>query len=114
MTLKPDEVSEIIAKIEAEISKTQVTVIKFRELTKPISPENAIGRVSRMDAINNKTINDSALQNAETKLKHLTIALTQIDEPDFGLCRICKIEIPFGRILLMPQANTCLQCASRF
>ncbi len=30
MRLKPDEISEIKAKIEAEISKTQETVTKFR------------------------------------------------------------------------------------
>lgn len=88
MGLKPDEISEIKAKIESEISKTQETVAKFRELTKPISPENAVGRVSRMDAINNKSINDNALKNAETKLNNLTIALSKIEEHDFGLCRI--------------------------
>ncbi len=113
MPLTPAEISEIKAKIETEILKTQETVTKFRELTKPISPENAIGRVSRMDAINNKSVNDSALKNAETKLNNLTIALSKIDEPDFGLCRICKNEIPMGRILLMPQATTCVRCASR-
>jgi len=36
-------------------------------LTKPISPESAIGSVSRMDAINNKSINESALRQSEEK-----------------------------------------------
>ena len=35
----------------------------------PIAPENAIGRVSRMDAINNKSVNEAALKKAEIKLK---------------------------------------------
>ena len=40
--------------IEKEISKTQGLIAEYKELTKPIAPENAIGRISRMDAINNK------------------------------------------------------------
>ena len=32
----------------------EIELIKeYKELTKPIAPENAIGRISRMDAINN-------------------------------------------------------------
>ena len=39
--------------------------IEELELTKPIPPENAIGRVSRMDAINNRSVNEAALRTAE-------------------------------------------------
>ncbi|MEY8849362.1 hypothetical protein AB9K26_11130 [Psychroserpens sp. XS_ASV72] len=43
--------------IEAEILKTEKSIAEYKELTQPIPPSEAIGRVSRMDAINNKTIN---------------------------------------------------------
>ena len=56
------------------------------EITSPISPENAIGRISRMDAINNKTINDRTLRKAEEKLKKLRLALYRINDPKFGKC----------------------------
>ena len=102
---------EIKSRIEEEILKTLDSVEKYRELTKPISPENAIGRVSRMDAINNKSINDVALQNAELKLNNLKVALSKIDDPDFGLCRKCNRPIPIGRLLLLPQAAMCVNCS---
>ncbi len=86
-------------------------VEKYRDLTKPIAPENAIGRVSRMDAINNKSVNEAALKKAELKLKNLQVALTKLDDADFGICVRCKNPIPLGRILLMPQAITCVNCA---
>ena len=107
-----EQKSEIKARIEEEISKTLASVEQYRELTKPISPENAIGRVSRMDAINNKSINDVALQKAELKLNNLKVALSKIDDIDFGICRKCNQPIPLGRLLLLPQTTTCVNCSN--
>jgi len=102
---------QIKKRIEEEIEATKALVEKYRELTKPIAPENAIGRVSRMDAINNKSVNESALKKAELKLNNLNVALTKIDDTDFGICVRCKNPIPLGRIYLLPQAITCVKCA---
>ena len=56
---------ELISKIEEEISVTERKIKDLRNLTKPISPSDAIGRVSRMDAINNKSVNENSLRQAE-------------------------------------------------
>ena len=105
------DLNDIERKIQEEIGKTRVDIDHYRDLTKPIAPENAIGRVSRMDAINNKSVNDAALRKAEQKLKGLEIALTRLHDPDFGLCARCNNEIPLGRILLMPHSRFCVNCA---
>lgn len=103
---------QIKNRIKEEIQNTQVSIEKYRELTKPIAPENAIGRISRMDAINNRSVNQAALTNSEIKLNNLKVALTKIDDVDFGICFRCKNSIPLGRILLMPQAITCVNCSN--
>lgn len=41
-----------------EIQKLELEITELTELTQPVAPENAIGRISRMDAINNKSINE--------------------------------------------------------
>lgn len=107
-----DHKEQIKDRIKEEILNTQHSIEKYRELTKPIAPENAIGRISRMDAINNRSVNQAALTNAETKLNNLKVALTKIDDVDFGICMRCKKPIPLGRILLMPQAITCVNCSN--
>jgi DnaK suppressor protein len=99
-------------RIKEEIDASRKLVVKYRELTKPIAPENAIGRVSRMDAINNKSVNEAALRKVETKLKNLEVALSKVDDADFGICLKCKKEIPLGRIMLLPHAVTCVHCAN--
>tara|TARA_R110000868_G_scaffold375563_3_gene640107 strand:+ start:385 stop:711 length:327 start_codon:yes stop_codon:yes gene_type:complete len=103
--------NEIRAKIDTEILKTQSSIKDLIDLTQPISPENAIGRISRMDAINNKTINDASLLKSKEKLKNLEIALEKLETSDFGICIKCKGIIPVGRIMLMPHANKCVKCA---
>ena len=102
---------QIKDRIDEEITETKKLIVKYKDLTKPIAPENAIGRVSRMDAINNKSVNEAALRKAEQKLKNLQIALSRIDDTDFGICIRCKNEIPLGRILLMPGVIRCVNCA---
>jgi len=102
---------DIKARVVTEIEKTNNAIVDYRELTKPISPENAIGRISRMDAINNKSVTEAALRQAEGKLKNLQNVLESIDNKDFGLCLKCHQAIPIGRILLMPQSRHCVNCA---
>jgi len=102
---------QIKLRLEEEIKNTFLLVNTYRELTKPISPENAIGRVSRMDAINNKSVNILALSNAELKLNNLKVALSKLNDDDFGICFKCKNPIPLRRILLRPQSITCVNCA---
>jgi DnaK suppressor protein len=103
--------TEIKAKIEAEIQKTEKQVSEYKELTQPIKPENAIGRISRMDAINNKSVTEAALRKALNKLDKLKIAFSKVDDDDFGTCIRCHKPIPLGRILIMPHERTCVACS---
>lgn len=64
-----------------------------------------------MDAINNKSVNEAALAKAKQKLKNLEISLSNLNEPDFGICAKCNQTIPIGRIMLMPQSRFCVNCA---
>ena len=103
---------DIKEKVLQEIEKTNLSVADYRDMTKPISPENAVGRISRMDAINNKSVAEAALRQAESKLKNLNLVLNAIDSKDFGICLKCQKTIPIGRILLMPQSRFCVNCAN--
>ncbi len=106
-----EELVEVTKKIEQEIAKTTQSIEEYKEITKPIAPENAIGRISRMDAINNKSVNEAALRNAQEKLKKLTYILKQVGKDDFGQCAKCHGQIPLGRIMLVPQSRFCVKCA---
>ncbi|HKJ46254.1 MAG TPA: TraR/DksA C4-type zinc finger protein [Balneolales bacterium] len=97
--------------ITEQISSTQEELKILIEMTRPVSPDNAIGRISRMDAINNKTINDAALRNQQKKLKKLERALERMNDKNFGKCMRCGEDIPFGRLKFMPHTTKCVKCA---
>ena len=106
--------SQIKKKILSRIVLTKDDVADLEEMTKPIAPENAIGRISRMDAINNKSVNEASLRNAQAKLSQLEDALYKVDnDEDFGKCRACGNPIQEGRLLLMPESAFCVPCARK-
>lgn len=103
---------EIRERILKEIAKTEKAIEEYKEMTKPVAPENAIGRLSRMDAINNKAVTEAAQRQAENKLDKLKFVLDKVGDDDFGICKKCKRQIPLGRILLMPHSFYCVACAT--
>lgn len=105
------EIDQAKQKLLNEISKTEKLIEEYKELTKPIAPDVAIGRISRMDAINNKSVTESALRQAENKLQSLKLVLSMYGTEDFGKCIKCKTQIPIGRILFRPESLFCINCA---
>ena len=109
--LSTSQKKEIQEQIEMELEKTTQQIEEYKDLVKPIAPDVAIGRISRMDAINNKSVNEAALRSAEEKYKALQFVLTKIDDENFGDCAKCGEQIPIKRILLRPQSVFCVRCA---
>ncbi|WP_372639073.1 TraR/DksA family transcriptional regulator [Fodinibius sp.] len=105
---KKDEMREIIQK---KLEETKTEIAQLKELTKPIKPDNAYGRLSRMDAINNKTINDAALRKQKKQLQKLERALVKIEKGNYGTCLKCGKDIPLGRLKFMPWTTKCVKCA---
>lgn len=105
------EKAELKTAIERKITMTENAIEDYKEMTKPVAPDVAIGRLSRMDAINNKSVMEAALREAEAKLKRLQGALGRLGDPDFGKCSLCKQPIPFNRLKAMPDAQSCMNCA---
>ena len=99
-------------KLLTQIEQTEEEVNELEEQTKPIGPENAIGRISRMDAINNKSVIEAALRNKRMKLDKLKIALSKVNSQGFGICSRCKNTIQEARLMYLPESSLCIHCAS--
>jgi len=98
-------------KIEQEIVKTIASINEYKKLNIPMALDNAVGRVSRMDAINNRSVLTVALKRAESRLEKLKIVKKEINKKDFGICIKCKKDIPIGRLILVPESKKCVHCA---
>jgi len=86
----------------------------FKKISKPVSPDNAIGRITRMEAIGSKSINEASLENLKQTLRALEQTLAHIDDADFGSCHHCEEPIPFKRLLIMPETQFCVDCSDKF
>lgn len=100
-------------KLEETIGDTEKLIEQLIIDTQPISPENSLGRITRMDAINNKGVAEAALRGARRKMAKLKMALTKLDDPSFGDCSNCSSSIPVQRLMFMPESTYCVSCASR-
>lgn len=107
------EQEEMRRVIEEKIEETKQEITALKELTKPIKPDNAYGRLSRMDAINNKTINDAALREQKSRLQKLERAQTKLEEGKYGTCVKCGDDILYGRLKFMPWTARCVKCAQK-
>ena len=101
------------AKIEQQIVQYLDDIRGMEEMTQPVKPENSLGRISRMDAINTKGVLESSLRNKRNKLNKLKVALQKINEPSFGICDNCDKPIQEGRLMFLPESTRCINCASR-
>ncbi len=108
--MTPKEKDQLISIINSNIESIRKEITELEELTKPIPLDAAIGRVSRMDAINNKTINEASLREKKKILQRLEKALENSSSKNFGLCSKCGNDIPFGRLEYMPHTTRCVNC----
>ena len=108
-----EEKKELKKKIIALIKKSEADLIEIAKMTQPVKPENSLGRISRMDAINNKSVMEAAERNKKAKLSKLKLALTNIDTEDYGTCTNCSKPIQQGRLIFLPESTLCIHCAGR-
>lgn len=106
-----NELTDIEERLRADIIKTEGIIEEYKGMTVPVAPDVAIGRISRMDAINNKSVTEAAQRQAEQRLKNLKAVLLKLGTPEFGICARCRKQIPTARILFRPESLKCVNCA---
>jgi DnaK suppressor protein len=99
--------------ILSEIKDTEMILEEFKEITKPVAPDDSIGRVSRVDAINNKSTAEYSERQAKNKLNDLRTQLNRLETDEFGKCQNCGEEIPLDRIIFMPESLFCIKCIKK-
>lgn len=110
--MTPEEKIKLKLLMESKMERMKLQIVDLKELSKPIEPDCAIGRVSRMDAINNKSISENALRKKIDQLNGLEYAYAILDKKEFEICASCGELIPTGRLFIMPENRKCVRCAS--
>ena len=96
----------------AKKSEVETTLSSLNESAKPVDLENPIGRLSRMDAIQQQQMSLHAKQRAELELQQIESALKRIDDDEYGICLKCEEEISAKRLEAKPETPFCVDCQS--
>ena len=101
------------AKLEALDAETQTRLAGSGPSKASIAPDNAIGRLTRMEAIQAQHITAAGRRQLETRLQQIKRALEQIEQGNYGQCVRCGAPIPRGRLEIMPETRLCVSCAAK-
>ena len=105
-----DHYRERLLEIEAEICQALSSV---EESTGPVAPDPAIGRLTRMDAMQAQQMAMDLKRRHEARLHQVRLALERIAGGDYGVCSRCEEEIGAARLEVRPETRLCIQCADR-
>lgn len=78
-----------------------------------IGPDDAIGRLTRMEAIQAQAVGQEGRRRQEQRLQRVRRALERVASGDYGTCVKCGRQIPGGRLEVMPESLLCVSCAAR-
>ena len=80
------------------------------ERSRPVSLDEPIGRLSRVDAMQQQQMVDAQRQLAARRMRSVAAALARLDDDRFGECAACGEQIDRRRLRVRPESAVCLPC----
>lgn len=72
--------------------------------------QTLVGRVSRIDAMQQQQMAVSTRKQAELQLQRVRLALAACDSGDYGFCKRCDEAIGYPRLRARPETPLCISC----
>ena len=98
------KLSQLRLEIEDYLKKSQ-------DSAAAVEPDNALGRLSRMEAMQDQQMVLELRRRKKRQLLDVESALKRIEQDSFGLCIFCGKRISTDRIDAFPEVQTCVNCA---
>ncbi|PLX94896.1 MAG: molecular chaperone DnaK [Desulfuromonas sp.] len=80
------------------------------ESSRPVELDQPIGRLSRMDALQQQHMAKANRQGHEQRLRLVENALGAIRNDRYGECRSCEEPVGYPRLKARPETPFCLAC----
>jgi DnaK suppressor protein len=115
MSMESNELSakdrdRLHASLLALADELRALLESFREDAQPVDLDEPIGRLSRMDAIQQQSMAMANRRSSEQRLARVEAALRRIDEDEYGDCLECGEPIALARLDAQPEAMLCVDC----
>lgn len=80
------------------------------EGTKPVDLDQPIGRLSRMDAIQQQKMAQANRASHKLRFDLVKAALMTFERDEYGYCRRCDEPIGYRRLKAKPETPFCVAC----
>jgi DnaK suppressor protein len=109
--MTPECISHFRDRLLALEKEIQATLEASKEASGVVELTTAIGRLSRMDAMQNQQMALELRRRQEQQLQRIANALKRMDQNRYGLCGRCKQPIAEERLEVSPDVVMCVKCA---
>lgn len=111
--LSTAELQALRGEIERQLERLERSMRVTDEGLKPVELNPAaVGRLSRIDELQNQALLKNLHEREQIKLGGLLKALRRMEKGVYGRCVECGGEIPVDRLLVFPEASTCVGCSA--
>lgn len=100
-------------RVERETVEVDRTILSLQEASQAVAPDNALGRLTRMEVMSDQQMSMAKLSQAQQRRANLSTLLRRLHLADFGMCRICQQPMDPERLLAVPDAVACAPCLNR-
>lgn len=108
--LTPEQIEIAGLRLEGLRAELEQMLDLSKSGSKPVSLDEPIGRLSRMDAMQQQELVKANRRQHEVRLQQVMAALRRLKDGSFGDCRRCEEPIAPSRIEARPEAPFCLDC----
>lgn len=116
--LMSDELTELqLAELQLLLERAQEDVVQGLLAStadaRPVDLGLSIGRLSRVDALQQQQMARARRQRVEVRLHQVRAALSRIQSGNYGACVQCAEPIGYARLQARPESPVCRDCQSR-
>ncbi len=110
--LTESQIAEFREELEQQLAKLVKSMTVTDEALKTVElDQGAVGRLSRMDSIQNQGIAKGLRERESVKLGLIQEALRRLDAGTYGVCIACGGGVAAERLFVFPESGTCARCA---
>jgi RNA polymerase-binding transcription factor DksA len=103
------QLRELEADIRSELARIERSLAREVEANAVVSDEGTTLRIAPGFG-GDGGLTATLADRAHARQMELTQALRRIEEGRYGVCGHCGEKIPYGRLLVVPEATNCLEC----
>ena len=111
--LTPAEIATLRAALDTLAADLGVQLASSEEGARPVDLDEPIGRLSRMEAMQQQSMTQANRRAAQLRLQQVEAAQARIDRDEYGECAECGGAVGLKRLVVRPDAPLCIGCQGR-